>query len=295
MISAFRSRFLETTSPQDEHNKTTQTRAADETKPSNQRVAEFLDQYGDYKIQQQFRLLADQAKRDCEDILETAGIKGMVQSRSKKYASLQKKLKDMAKDTIFVENLCEDATADDESEDARQYHEGDIYDHPEMGDLAGIRVGLYFPADVRRVAEEINHLYDVVHTFGTVQDTRTVVTERNTDIEAHGNGRWISQNPGEDVHHWEHYGYKSWQVVVQWRRPYPEALTAIETVLVPRNIFHSLKVEIQVGTIVTQAWAEVQHNIIYKNPYKIDKTPTMLRMIDAINGLAINTNIMLAQ
>ena len=126
MISVFRSRFLETTSPQDEPNETTSTRAADETKTSDQRVDEFLGQYGDYKIQQQFRFLADQAKRDCEDILETAGIKGLVQIRSKKYASLQKKLKDMAKDTIFVERICKDMTAEDES-DARQYHEGDIY------------------------------------------------------------------------------------------------------------------------------------------------------------------------
>ena len=47
--------------------------------------------------------------------------------------------------------------------------------------------------------------------------------------------------------------------------------------------------------MVTQAWAEVQHNIIYKTSNDIQATPTMKRMIDAINGLAITTDIMLAE
>lgn len=56
-----------------------------------------------------------------------------------------------------------------------------------------------------------------------------------------------------------------------------------------------LRVEIQIGTVVTQAWAEVQHNIVYKNPENILTTPTMKRIIDAINGMAITTDIMLKE
>ncbi|KAG5787412.1 hypothetical protein H9Q69_013519 [Fusarium xylarioides] len=55
------------------------------------------------------------------------------------------------------------------------------------------------------------------------------------------------------------------------------------------------RVEIQIGTVVSQAWAEVQHNIIYKRPDDIMSTPTMKRMIDAINGLAITTEIILSE
>lgn len=78
-------------------------------------------------------------------------------------------------------------------------------------------------------------------------------------------------------------GYRSWQVVVEWKKspPFKE--------------LKSLKVEIQVGTVVMQAWAEVQHNIIYKRPADALSTPAMRRMIDAINGLAITTEIMLKQ
>lgn len=52
------------------------------------------------------------------------------------------------------------------------------------------------------------------------------------------------------------------------------------------------RVEIQVGTVVTQAWAEV---IIYKRSAEVLATPTMKRIIDAINGLAITTDIVLEE
>ena len=71
-------------------------------------------------------------------------------------------------------------------------------------------------------------------------------------------------------------------MVVEWKEPLPEE-------------FKLPRVEIQVGTVVTQAWAEVQHNIIYKDPDGILTTPNMKRIIDAINGLAITTDIMLKE
>ncbi|KAF1948811.1 hypothetical protein CC80DRAFT_540745 [Byssothecium circinans] len=171
----------------------------------------------------------------------------------------------------------------------------DIYEHPDMGDLAGVRIGLFFPGDVAKVAKEINRIFNVSYTFGTVADTsRAAVDGINRDIQRHGNGRWISQDHDKNVHQWEHYGYKSWQVVVRWKRerPLPNDL---ETALVPIVKSGPLRVEIQVGTVVTQAWAEVQHNIIYKGSNDIQATPTMKRMIDAINGLAITTDIMLME
>ena len=47
--------------------------------------------------------------------------------------------------------------------------------------------------------------------------------------------------------------------------------------------------------MVTQALAEVQHSIIYKSSNDIQATKTMKRIIDAINGLAITTDIMLRE
>lgn len=43
------------------------------------------------------------------------------------------------------------------------------------------------------------------------------------------------------------------------------------------------------------AWSQVEHDIIYRRPAHIRANPTMLRMLDGINGLAINSEIMLEE
>jgi ankyrin repeat protein/ppGpp synthetase/RelA/SpoT-type nucleotidyltranferase len=258
----------------------------------DRKVEEFLTKYDD-KTRNAFKDLAEATGRRCQDLLKDMKIKGVVQSRAKAYDSLEKKLNDMAKEPEFISWV---SPRKDIGVNEHNKRLGDIYEHPDMGDLAGVRIGLFFPGDILKVAQKINEIFNVSHTFGTITDTtRSAVTSRNRDIQKHGDGRWISQNAGEDVHHWEHYGYKSWQVVIGWKRPLPKDLSSIEADLAPTEVFDSLRVEIQVGTVVTQAWAEVQHNVIYKRPNNIQATPAMKRMIDAINGLAITTDIMLME
>jgi ankyrin repeat protein/ppGpp synthetase/RelA/SpoT-type nucleotidyltranferase len=267
----------------------------------NQKVRVFLQEYKKTKTQQLFKDFAEITRKKCEDLLKSRKIKGLVHSRSKGYDSLETKLSDMAKTSEFIKWV-----AGTDKDDINKYGEEnsgecdkrgrDIYKHPDLGDLAGVRIGLFFPGDVAKVAEMINEIFDASHTFGTVTDpTRSAVDGRNRDVQRHGDGRWISQAPGQDIHHWEHYGYKSWQVVVGWKQPLPKDLQLIEAALAPTEVFGPLRVEIQVGTVVTQAWAEVQHNIIYKSSNDIQATTTMKRMIDAINGLAITTDIMLTE
>ena len=151
-----------------------------------------------------------------------------------------------------------------------------------MGDLAGVRIGLYLPADILKVTKEIEKCFQIEHLFGTVTGGRNIAQGRNLDIEKHTSGPWQSKDLEGTDEYWEHYGYKPWQMVVTSKGPHPGG-TAL------------LRVEIQVGTVVTQAWAEVQHNIIYKRSADMLATTTMKRMIDAINGLAITTEIMLKE
>ncbi|GAW14006.1 hypothetical protein ANO14919_033980 [Xylariales sp. No.14919] len=171
---------------------------------------------------------------------------------------------------------------------------GSVYEHPEMGDLAGVRIGLYLPDDIPTVAKKIDKHFNRKWLFGTVTGGRNIIMDRNLDVQKHLNGRWHSEGPDGTVEHWEHYGYKSWQVVVELKEPLCEELESFRETM-KRLGLKSLRVEIQIGTVVTQAWAEVQHNIIYKNPDNIVATRTMRRMIDAINGLAITTDIMLRE
>jgi ppGpp synthetase/RelA/SpoT-type nucleotidyltranferase len=222
----------------------------------------------DYKQKRpQYEKLVKLTREKCEDLLTNISIKGVVQGRAKKPDSLETKLKDPGFEKWVSEN--------------QKSYKHPIYEHPDMMDLAGVRIGLFFPEDILTVEEEILKHFNKMHTFGTVTDERTAPRDKNEDIEKHDIPPWVD-SVGD---HWEHYGYKSWQIVVTWKEP-PDGV---------EDLIKPLRVEIQVGTVVSQAWAEVQHNIIYKKPPNVRATPTMKRMIDAINGMAITTEIMLRE
>lgn len=231
-------------------------------------VKRFLNHYKQKETQEKFEKLAAHTRKACEKILEEGRIKGVVNSRTKRLQSLEKKLKDMDRHAKFREVS----------------NEEDIWNHSDMGDLAGVRIGLYLPDDVVKIAKKIEERFDKRYLFGTVTGERNTAKGRNRDIEQHGNGPWQTSNLRGDLEYWQHYGYKSWQIVIQWKA---------ESNL-PENL-KGLQVEIQVGTVVTQAWAEVQHDIIYKRPAEDLATPSMKRIIDALNGLAITTETMLVE
>ncbi len=142
-----------------------------------------------------------------------------------------------------------------------------------MGDLAGVRIGVYFPDDIPKVVDEIKKQFNEKYLFGTVTAERYATPRKNLNINEHGLGRWYSVDPKGTVDYWKHSGYESWQVVVEWKEPLPDRLTSLK-VEMPDDI-NSLRVEIQVGTLVSQIWADVEHSIIYKKPASIITTPTM--------------------
>jgi hypothetical protein len=116
-----------------------------------------------------------------------------------------------------------------------------------MGDLTRVHIGLYFPDDIIKVAEEISRRFNIIHLFGIVIGGREATQVRNLDIQKHTNGPWYSSGPGGTVESWEHYGYKSWQMVVEWYRPLPKYLSSLYSYDINLN---SLRVEIQVAIVV---------------------------------------------
>lgn len=293
------------------------------------KIQEFLDEYKKPATQALYGESVKLASEVCETLLhKQLKIKGIVSGRTKKYDSLEKKLKDMSAAYATPDKLDEAAsprqpgdpeevdkvsarsdvndvdgavassdTGDSDETDEEAASSGaneveslqkwisknkSIWEHPEMCDLAGIRIGLYFPEDVEKVDAMLRQHFDLKHVFGTVTGRRNAIIDRNIDPKSHILGQWYSTDRNGNRDHWEHYGYKSWQMVVEWNRALPAALK-------------TRRLEIQVGTIVSQAWAEVQHDIIYKQPAYTLTTPTMKRMIDAINGLAITTDIVLRE
>lgn len=246
----------------------------------------FVAEYTKKETTQLFEALAQDARKKCEDLLKKENIKGVVTCRCKSPKSLEDKMNDEGERDKFIDFLgLTQGPVQAEDKLVRR-----LYEHADMSDLAGVRIGVFLPGDVYKVAEILSRAFTVVHNFGTVRDlSRIPSIERNDSIERHGNGPWL-QNLGHSEDTWQHYGYKSWQMVVQWQG----AGWSLEAAAFS-SLFSPFRVEVQLGTVTTQAWAEVQHNIIYKCPSEIQVTENMKRMIDATNGISITADILLVE
>jgi GTP pyrophosphokinase len=101
-------------------------------------------------------------------------------------------------------------------------------------DLAGVRIIAYFPSDVDKIVSLIENEFNI--DFGHSKDKR------------------LCSDPAV-------FGYASVHFVVEFR---PEMLKLPEYAL-----FCKMKCEIQVRTILQHAWAEIEHDIVYKSPGEI--------------------------
>jgi putative GTP pyrophosphokinase len=114
--------------------------------------------------------------------------------------------------------------------------EGDAYDNilDDIKDLAGVRIITYFPSDVDKIVPLIEKEFRV--------DPK------------HSMDRRLRSDPSI-------FGYASVHFVVEFR---PKMLKLPEYAL-----FNKMKCEIQVRTILQHAWAEIEHNVVYKAPEDI--------------------------
>lgn len=101
-------------------------------------------------------------------------------------------------------------------------------------DLAGVRIIAYFPSDVDKIAPLIEK-------------------EFNLDSK-HSMDKRLSSDPAI-------FGYASVHFVAEFK---PEMLKLPEYAF-----FDKMKCEIQVRTILQHAWAEIEHDIVYKSPGEI--------------------------
>jgi len=123
-------------------------------------------------------------------------------------------------------------------EDLREkiIREGEVPDalFNSITDLAGVRIIAYFPSDVDKIVPLIEKAFEV--------DSKHSVDKR------------LSSDPAL-------FGYASVHFVVEFR---PELRKLIEY-----SLFDKMKCEIQVRTILQHAWAEIEHDVVYKSPGEI--------------------------
>ncbi len=127
---------------------------------------------------------------------------------------------------------------------------GKDYDNPlsEIMDLAGVRIITYFPSDVDKIVELIEKEFKI--------DRRNLIDKR------------ITSDPSV-------FGYASVHLVAEFA---PERLKLPEY-----GIFKDMKCEIQVRTILQHAWAEIEHDIVYKSTEDIPFE--LRRRFSSLSGL----------
>lgn len=124
-------------------------------------------------------------------------------------------------------------------------------------DLAGVRIALYFPSDREIVDETVNDLFDVKKTKKFPESShKPKYTKRFS-------GYWAS-----------HYRVEIKKLEKQYKR------------------YQNTVFEIQVASVLMHAWAEVEHDLVYK-PLTGGLSEEELAILDEINGLVLSGEIAL--
>lgn len=126
----------------------------------------------------------------------------------------------------------------------------DIY--ADVPDLAGVRVALYFPQDRATVGEVIKQLFDVAH-------------------EKEMQGSSGLEN------HLKYSGYKATHYRASVKR---DELSPSD------QRFADARIEIQVASIIMNAWSEVEHDLVYK-PKDGSLSPEERAILDELNGAVL--------
>jgi ppGpp synthetase/RelA/SpoT-type nucleotidyltranferase len=126
-------------------------------------------------------------------------------------------------------------------------------------DLSGVRIALYFPGDRDRVATLIAELFERVRAPKEFPESKKPKVGK----------RFI--------------GYVATHYLIRLKVESPQDA---------ENRYAVTVVEIQVASVLMHAWAEVEHDLIYK-PEAGDPSPDEFAILDEINGLVITGEIAL--
>lgn len=133
----------------------------------------------------------------------------------------------------------------------------DIFE--DIFDLAGIRIALYFPSDRGIVDENVEDLFDI--------------KKRKDFPESSHNPKYTKRFSG------------------YWATHYRVTLRSTNK---EHKRYHNTLFEIQVASVLMHAWAEVEHDLVYK-PLSGGLSDEELALLDQINGLVLAGEIALEQ
>ncbi len=134
----------------------------------------------------------------------------------------------------------------------------------DIKDLAGVRIALYFPGDFHKVQQMVEKHFQVV--------------EYKKFPEALQN-----KEPANPIYQKRFAGY--------WAIHYRAYLLASQVAPEEQKYTKTI-IEIQVASALLHAWAEVEHDLVYK-PYSGELSYEELQILDELNGLVLSGEIAL--
>ncbi len=145
----------------------------------------------------------------------------------------------------------------------KKYHSfEDIYD--DIADLSGVRIALYFPGDLAKVRQfiENNFVVKECRSFPEAEDQDDILS---TDYIKRFSGYWAT-----------HYRvYMKYENLSHENKKYAKTM-----------------IEIQVASAIMHAWAEVEHDLVYK-PFSGELSYEEYQILDELNGLVLTAEIAL--
>ncbi len=146
---------------------------------------------------------------------------------------------------------------------AKRYHTfEDIYD--DIADLSGVRIALYFPGDLAKVRQfiEANFIVKECRSFPEAEDQDDL---HSTEYVKRFSGYWAT-----------HYRvYMKYENLSHENKKYAKTM-----------------IEIQVASAIMHAWAEVEHDLVYK-PFSGELSYEEYQILDELNGLVLTAEIAL--
>ncbi|TPD93645.1 hypothetical protein FJP68_14800 [Pantoea vagans] len=168
--------------------------------------------------------------------LSKSGVRAIVSSRAKSMTRLDVKLEDRDKKKNYK-------------------HVNEIYD--DIVDLAGVRVALYFPGDMKLVEEIIGKNFKIHNSKKFPESLQKKTIGTYTKV-------------------FDGYSAAHFRVSLNDETRYAK----------------NHCVEIQVASVLMHAWSEVEHDLVYK-PLQGELSNEELMILDEINGLVLSGNIAL--
>ncbi|CAG8954811.1 hypothetical protein HYFRA_00004736 [Hymenoscyphus fraxineus] len=225
----------------------------------NDAIASFITDW--VQIKYFYEKAASLAHELCETLLASNGIRAIVTHRVKQGNRLEAKLRERVRSQ-------------------RKNYRSSLQIRDEIVDLAGVRIALYFPSDAEKIKNIMHEAFaDVNHKPFPEEEEK----EMSTISTPSSYGTSFAFKQRFEGYRADHYRVKM-RIDNLSTKKQREDFQASNPVI-----------EIQVASVLMHAWAEIDHDLVYKTLTSGPASREERRLLDATNGLVHTGEVLLQQ